>query len=171
MRHRLRTGLVLCLLAPLAGTMFRAAAQDSASVRPQRGRADANLITRDQFDPAAYRTAWEIVEVRRPNWLRQRPGGTSFGPLTGPASDSAAPSRPGSAMPSSLSPRRDDTPSSGSTGVQVYLDGMRLGDLEELRNIPAAHVQSIRRLSGSEAQFRFGIGHSEGALLVSTHPE
>jgi hypothetical protein len=143
----LRAGLVLGILVPLAGSASRIAAQDSAAANPHSARASADLITRDQFEGTAFRTAWEIVESLRSNWLRQRPGSRWIRPLTRSA------------------------PSDSSVGVQVYQDGMRLGGLEQLRDIPATQVYSIRRYSGSEAQFRYGNGHSAGVLLVSTHPD
>jgi hypothetical protein len=52
----------------------------------------------------------------------------------------------------------------------VYVDGVRLGGIERLREIPAGMVEEIRFLSGIEATTRYGAGHSEGALVVTTRP-
>jgi len=171
MNARRRAFPAVWLLLALAGIVARVRAQDSATAPTQPARSTADLITRDQFDASALRTAWDIVESRRPNWLRQRSGSRPIGPLTaGSSSDTAGAGRSGGIMTSSS--RRDNaTTVDAPTGVQVYLDGMRMGDLQQLRNIPAAQVYSIRRYNGSEAQFHFGNGHADGALMVSTRPE
>jgi hypothetical protein len=54
-------------------------------------------------------------------------------------------------------------------GVQVYLDGEHLGGVEMLRTIPVPSVESIRHLDGIEAAARYGLGHDQGAILVTTH--
>ena len=173
MRSGIRAGLLLGILVPLAGSASRTAAQDSAAARPRPARASADLITRDQFEGATFRTAWEIVESLKSNWLRQRPGSRVIGPLTRSApTDSSAASGAGGSRLSPGSQQSSDSPPLGEpAGVQVYLDGMRLGGVERLRDITAIQVYSIRRYSGSEAQWRYGNGHSDGVLLVSTHPE
>ncbi|MDQ3698157.1 MAG: Plug domain-containing protein, partial [Gemmatimonadota bacterium] len=50
----------------------------------------------------------------------------------------------------------------------VYLDNMRLGELESLRTIPSASITQIRYLSASDATTRWGIGHPAGVILVLT---
>ena len=53
-------------------------------------------------------------------------------------------------------------------GRSVYVDGVRLGGLEQLHFIAAGSVLDIRLLEAAEATLRFGMGHSTGAILVST---
>lgn len=50
----------------------------------------------------------------------------------------------------------------------VYLDDMKLGGIDELRRIRASQVARIEYLSAADATFRFGTGHTGGALLVTT---
>jgi len=50
----------------------------------------------------------------------------------------------------------------------AYLDGMRLGGLDELRGVSAVSVQHIRSLSGPDATTLFGRGHCAGAIVVVT---
>jgi hypothetical protein len=50
----------------------------------------------------------------------------------------------------------------------VYLDGTRLGELAQLRSIPATIVQSIRLISASDATTRWGTGHPAGVIEVRT---
>lgn len=50
----------------------------------------------------------------------------------------------------------------------VYIDGVRVGPLGELRRIPREQVEEIRYLSGSDATTVYGTGHGGGAILVTT---
>jgi hypothetical protein len=52
----------------------------------------------------------------------------------------------------------------------VYLDGTRYGWAESLRRIPTTHLVGLEYLGGVEAAARFGLGHSGGAILVTTRP-
>jgi len=54
--------------------------------------------------------------------------------------------------------------------VVVYRDGVRLGGIEELRDIPIGDVRYIRHYDGNEASARWGLDHAQGAIVVSTHP-
>ncbi|MFV2006654.1 MAG: hypothetical protein ACC667_04380 [Longimicrobiales bacterium] len=51
-------------------------------------------------------------------------------------------------------------------GVRVYIDGSRRGRLEALRAFRVTDIESITYLSAPEATLRFGIDHSDGAILV-----
>ena len=50
----------------------------------------------------------------------------------------------------------------------VYLDGTRLGDLEQLRSIPAAIILTIQLISASDATTRWGTGYPGGVIEVKT---
>src|SRR5690606_12389665 len=52
--------------------------------------------------------------------------------------------------------------------ILVYLETQRLGTLEQLRNISAASIESIRFLDRREASLQFGPGHVNGAIVVTT---
>ena len=52
--------------------------------------------------------------------------------------------------------------------AQVYVDNMRLGGLEQLRNIPRDNIAEIRFFSGPDATTRWGTGHSSGVIHVAT---
>lgn len=56
----------------------------------------------------------------------------------------------------------------GSAYPIVYVDDMRLGEVDELRRIPTSDVLTIQYLSPPDATTRFGTGHTGGALLVTT---
>ena len=54
---------------------------------------------------------------------------------------------------------------SPATARQVYLNGVALGGVNELRTIPASSVREIRFVRSTDAP-AFGIGPSGGAILV-----
>ena len=61
-----------------------------------------------------------------------------------------------------------------STGVgtapevlQVYVNGIRTGDVSSLHQIQVIDVREVRRLSATEATQRYGTGHTMGAILVT----
>ncbi len=56
----------------------------------------------------------------------------------------------------------------GSDPIWVYVDNVKAGDLNALENILASRVYEIRKFSASDATTRFGTGHTNGVILVST---
>lgn len=54
------------------------------------------------------------------------------------------------------------------SGVRVYLDGMRIGGVAELRQISANSIRSVQYLDGVEATLRFGTGNGDGAIVLTT---
>lgn len=55
-----------------------------------------------------------------------------------------------------------------STRPVVFVDGMEMGTLYELRSIPARDVLEIRFLSSGEATYRYGQGFMAGVIAVTT---
>ncbi len=53
--------------------------------------------------------------------------------------------------------------------VVVYYDVTRLGTPVELKNIFVRDVQYVQHLSATEATQRYGVGHSQGVIFVSSH--
>ena len=56
----------------------------------------------------------------------------------------------------------------GDPGMIVYLDNVRLGGLEMLRQFAPNSVMAVRYFSPSAAQARFGPGHLNGAIQLSS---
>jgi hypothetical protein len=54
------------------------------------------------------------------------------------------------------------------TQLVVYLDGIRYGGAEVLAYIQPMDIQVIRYYDAGQAQQRFGIGHTQGAIDVIT---
>ena len=50
--------------------------------------------------------------------------------------------------------------------IVVYMDRVRYGELEMLRQFPLGDVVSVRYYSPSEAEGQFGLGHLQGAIQV-----
>lgn len=51
------------------------------------------------------------------------------------------------------------------------LDGVRVSDLQSLRNVPARTVVSIEFLNGIEATTHLGTNSGAGAVLITTAPD
>ncbi|MEK7380553.1 MAG: hypothetical protein AAB075_06040 [Gemmatimonadota bacterium] len=56
----------------------------------------------------------------------------------------------------------------GSDPIWVYVDNVKAGGPEALENILASQVYEIRKLSASDATTRYGTGHTNGVILVTT---
>lgn len=52
--------------------------------------------------------------------------------------------------------------------IQVYLDGVRLGDVSALSTVQTLPVQYIRYYNAQDATSRWGMDHGAGAIFVST---
>jgi hypothetical protein len=65
--------------------------------------------------------------------------------------------------------KRGEQSVAGSTDVVVYLNNARMGGLESLRNISLGTVAWMRYFDARQANYRWGTGHSQGAILVSTN--
>lgn len=51
--------------------------------------------------------------------------------------------------------------------IGVYVDGVRAGGPDFLSQLLPGDIESIRYYGAREAQFRFGVGHTHGALSVT----
>jgi len=54
------------------------------------------------------------------------------------------------------------------SAIQVYLDGVRLGDVSSLSTVQTLPIQYIRYYSAQDATSRWGMDHGAGAIYVST---
>ena len=52
--------------------------------------------------------------------------------------------------------------------ILVYFDEVRLGGTETLRSVASSSIVSIRFFDGIAATNRWGVGHSNGVILVSS---
>lgn len=160
--------VVVSLAASAHRVDAQATFENAKPAKPQKPSAD--LITAEQLKAGSFPDVYQAIESLRGNWLRARnlnpPGGTLVNPnTTSPTSRTTT----GGAPATGLGAGGTGMPRDAS-GIQVYLDGTRLGGIETLKGIPVNTVYSIRRISGTDAQARYGIGHSDGVLFISTGP-
>ncbi|NIP81366.1 MAG: hypothetical protein GWM90_19985 [Gemmatimonadetes bacterium] len=52
--------------------------------------------------------------------------------------------------------------------IRVYLDGVHAGGVEMLADIATINVEEIHYYDARQAQYRFGVGHVQGAIEVIT---
>jgi hypothetical protein len=50
----------------------------------------------------------------------------------------------------------------------VYVDEIRYGYPDDLVKLPAENVKEVRYLNEQDANLRFGLGHSAGAIVILT---
>ena len=60
------------------------------------------------------------------------------------------------------------TPEGPSADIEIYFDGRHVGPLESLSSIPVEQIREIRYLASTDATLRFGTGHTEGAIVVTS---
>lgn len=106
--------------------------------RPARAAARGGPppITADELSGMGVNTAYEAVELLRPQWLTPR-GSHTF--------------------------REDAT-----QRIRAYLDDVGLGGVEALREVNAQDIASIHFLDAAASTYRWGAGHTHGAILVLT---
>jgi hypothetical protein len=160
-----------CLAAFAAGvllcTPLGLSAQQTTSSR------SVDVITAEQVDRALVKTAYEAVEKIRPGFLRraERPqtvyGNRKGQPDVAPIGRGRDTERMFATDRSTLDATEGDVGRSGAITVIVYVDGTRMGGVQELKRISAQEVREIRFLSASDAQQRYGTGHAAGAIQVS----
>ena len=58
---------------------------------------------------------------------------------------------------------------SNPSEILVYMDNNRLGGVETLQSVPVSAVVYVRHYDAVEATARWGVGHSQGVIFLSTH--
>ncbi|HEV2734568.1 MAG TPA: hypothetical protein VGV85_06995 [Longimicrobiaceae bacterium] len=136
-----------------AGGLFigsRSSSDLRASLRQAR-RGEQEIISQEEIEAASASDLYELVQRLHPEWLRER--GVQSHSQTGKVSG-------GGAAPTVVTP--------GLPTILVYQDNARLGGVEALRVIPVADAGTVQFLNAAQATYRFGIGHSNGVILVTT---
>lgn len=125
----------------IAGTALLAVSGcASGSGSKSSARPNRNLILMEEIKRASAGNAFDLVQTLRPNWLHTR---------------------------------GEHSIADGSQGIDVlivYLDNARLGGAQALRQIPVQSVTSLQYFDARAATYRWGNGHTHGAILVSTAP-
>jgi hypothetical protein len=123
----------LCAIGLLAGGCASSGASPPPGVARTR-----NLITQEEIEQANARTAYDLVQSLRPEYLRSR-GVTSI---------------------------RDD-PRTGGLPV-VYQNGTFYGPLESLGGINPGMIREIRYINARDATTRFGTNVPNGVIEIIT---
>lgn len=58
----------------------------------------------------------------------------------------------------------------GEDGIQVYMDNARMGNVAAMRSVTLGSVEYLQFFTAPEATQRWGGGHLNGAILISTRP-
>jgi hypothetical protein len=103
-------------------------------------RGSGNRLTADEIAEVGALTAYEAIQQARPQWL----------------------------VPRNLRAGATSAMGSDQGGPVVYLDGVRAGNLDELRRLRTDVIAEMEYLSPSDATNRFGTNHDTGAILVTT---
>ncbi len=104
----------------------------------------SNVITAEEMAKSGADNAYDLIKTLRPAWFVKR--GVSSGQVTTDAVGGMV--EPG--------------------GLVVYVDGVRVGGPEELRNVTAERITEMRFLSATDATTKYGTGHTQGAIEVTT---
>lgn len=142
-------GAVVGLLGShLIGTT-RSPADPAVRSRTEAPKSGA-FIAVEEIRESDARTAWELIYNRRSHWLITR------------GENSVAETARGETRGDIIyvTPGRDK--------IIVYMDDVRIGGVEEMRDISADMLTSVRFLDTREATMRYGGGHAHGAILLST---
>lgn len=59
-------------------------------------------------------------------------------------------------------------PRPGGGPVMLYLDDVKMMDLNSLSTVPSGRIREIRYISAQDATTRWGTGHASGVILVTT---
>lgn len=113
-----------------------------------------NVLTRAQIETSGATSVYDLVLSERKEWVVPR-GTNSF-------QESAR----GSGSGMGADARLISTP--GQAAVVVYVDDVRLGEIERMREIMINDIMEIRFIEPQEAAYRYGSGHSHGVILLKT---
>lgn len=133
--------LFTCLAVAIVAISASACAASSGSTTGTRSTRSPDVISRADIEATSTGNAYDLVNRLRPQWLRA----TGVGSVSG-------------GNPSTY-------------GIVVFLDNVRLGGVETLRNVDSRGIMSIRYLTPERAATSLsGVGMEpiSGAIVVTT---
>ena len=117
---------------------------------PERRQPSHDILTEEQIRSSATANAYELVSTLRQQWLVVR----------GLHSHTESAQGHGEGFELTIQP--------GANKIIVYMDDIRLGGVAAMKDIPSDMLTSARFLDAREATYRFGSGHTHGAILLSS---
>lgn len=144
MMRTMRTGL--------AGTFAAIALLGYTPQNADAQRRDRDLITRDELVQSSQKNAdlYQAVRSLRSHFVQGSRGPRSLGlnpPPRGGQGEGSAQDRE-------------------AVKTILYINGVRSGDIEMMRNINTINVEEVRYLNPNSASMQYGTGHEGGAVLV-----
>lgn len=121
-----------------------------ASTGETRSGASSSVITQEEIADSHASNAHDLIQSLRPRWLNIR-GQSTLGTTTSRSPVDGA-----------------DVTTMVRQDIPVYLDGTRIGGIDTLRNLSTRELARMQRLSAGEATQRFGSGHPNGAILITS---
>ena len=112
-----------------------------AGQSPLAAQRRSNVLTSEEIERANVGSAYDAVQALRPRWLE---GPRELSRMPAHANDAARPA-----------------------GIAVYINDVSRGDVDYLKEIPAAGVLELRWLSPFEAANRFGPTEGQSAIVVT----
>lgn len=155
LRHRPGAPVALVAAAIIAlGIAACASSSSTQSAGAASGpKSSATFITADEIERVHVQNGYEAVQKLRPGLLSPRQVASANGQ---------------GGMSKDAPPITGTNVSAGQ--VIVYVDGTRVGDMEQLRQISAWSIATMRYYSASEAQLKWGSGHPGGVIeVISKH--
>jgi hypothetical protein len=138
------TAFRFTLVVVAGATLACSSAAPSASgTAPTPAVHDRSVLTAEELHSGNDQNLYDVVLRLRPDWLRTR-GASSI--ATGRAGNPDA------------------------DAIQVYVDQLRAGGPDALRQIATNHATLLKFYTPAEAQQRFGTGNVNGAIQVTTAP-
>jgi outer membrane receptor protein involved in Fe transport len=136
-----RATAIACLgLALLTIHPLQAQQQQKQKIRRQR-----NVITAEEIATRPGEgNALDLIRSLRPAWLTSR--GVASGNISGDGMGGVT----------------------DNAGMAVYVDGVKMGGVDQLGTIEADRIQELRFLSASDATQKYGTGNTAGAIEVTT---
>jgi hypothetical protein len=148
-------------LGAMAGLLLRRAANERTvgpvAVRAPEdpGARGGETITQEEVSGSAARNAAELIQSLRPLWLQGRGTNTFSEGTRGESSGDGA----GATV---------RVTQQGTGAIKVYLDNAFLGDVGTLRQIGLGAFAQVRFHDPAAATYRWGAGHSSGAIQLIT---
>lgn len=152
--NRMRNQMTIggALLGAIGASLIHVSKNCSATaVAPGAPRAGRQPITADEITHAGVNgNVYDVVYTLRRNWLNTRGLNSGTESIHVETSNDA--------------PVLVD----GSPQLVVYLDNVKLGNIDELKRLPVSGVTSIKYYEPAEANYYWGTGHTHGAIQVMT---
>lgn len=125
------------------------------AVRTERNR---NVILADEIRRSRAKDAYELIVNERKEWLVTRGTNTWDETTTGTVTEG-----PGRTVVIDVQEGRDK--------VIVYMDDLRIGGPEDMRDIPLDGITKAEFIDARRATYLYGAGHAHGVIRLSTEVE